>query len=205
MATPARPGPFAIDIRGVTTAVPQDAFFFPRLPSGTLVPSRGFGLDLGGHVYLFNVGPARVGIGANLLRMRGTASPPEPVRTGTTPPPANPIQATPDVRATVTTVAPQISLNFGSAAGWSYLSAGIGTAQITSSRSAFQTGAEETQENGSVSSINVGGGARWFAKTHLAFSFEIRVHMLAAGSGTATAPSTPATKLVTAGVGISIK
>ena len=77
-ATPDRPGPWVVDIRGTTVSLPQDAAFFPDIPSSTAVPSRGYGIDVGAHIYLLQLGPARLGIGGMLLRARGTASPGEP-------------------------------------------------------------------------------------------------------------------------------
>ena len=45
-----------------------------RSPTVGSVPSRGFGYDVGGHVYLFNLGPARLGLGVNVIGVRGTAT-----------------------------------------------------------------------------------------------------------------------------------
>ena len=151
-APPDRPGPYVIDIRGVTIGAPQGAAFYPPVPAGTVIPTRAFGFDVGGHVYLFQFGPARVGVGANLLRFRGTASP------ATTT-----VAAAPDMKTTTTTLAPQVSFNFGSSEGWSYLSAGFGTAHVNTARSSFDKGEALTHESGSLSSVNLGAGARWFA------------------------------------------
>jgi len=193
-----------IDVRGAATAIPSDGAFYPPVPSGTIVPSRGFGLDIGGHVYLFKLGPARIGIGASLLRARGTAS--EATPTGTT---SQTTPAKPDVAATVTSVAPQLSLNFGAADGWSYVSAGVGRAQVRSSTSAFGTGASAqpaaSVDGRSASSVNVGFGARWFTSSHVAFSFDVRFHMVSARSASGTAAATPKTTVTVGSVGISLK
>ena len=53
-----RPGPWVLDVRGVTSPVPTDPDYYPPL-AAVLVPERGFGVDVGAHVYLFNLGPAR--------------------------------------------------------------------------------------------------------------------------------------------------
>ena len=82
--------------------------------------------------------------------------------------------------ASLTTVAPQLSLNFGSSDGWSYLSAGYGRAQISGQRSAFAEGGTATQKR-SLPSINFGGGARWFTNDHLAVTFDIRFHRMSPG------------------------
>ena len=202
--TPDHPGPYAIDLRGATAAVPQSPGFFPAVPTGTLIPARGFGIDIGGHVYVASLGAARIGIGANLVRVRSTASPSESPSTST--PSTTPaLPTTPRVVATITTLAPQLSFNFGSSAGWSHVSLGYGRAHVKTSRSAFRTGAEAKRDSGGTSALNFGGGARWFFKTHLAFSFDLRFHMMSAGSADDTAPATPKATFVTATVGISLK
>jgi hypothetical protein len=203
-----RPGPYVIDVRGATVSLPRDAAFFPPIPSSTNVPSRGYGIELGGHVYLLQLGPARLGIGATFVRARGTATPGEPEEdsddrstTG--------LNTTPDVASLLTMVAPQMSLNFGSRAGWSYLSAGIGRAQLSTRTSSFvdededdEITAEELIDHGSRSAINFGGGARWFAKPRLAFSFDVRFYMVSAGRGE---EPTPRSTLLAAAVGVSLR
>lgn len=213
---PDRPGPYVIDVRGSTVGAPQAAGFYPAVPTGTLIPNRAYGFDLGGHVYLFQLGPARVGFGADLFRLRGAASPPEPVTSGsaTTPQatssPTPSAPTTPDITVSVATIAPQISLNFGTSTGWSYLSAGLGRGQVITERSAFDKGLAGRRESGSVTSQNFGGGARWFTSDHLAFTFDIRFHLLSPGEaqelepGTFV-PGTPRTRVVSASAGISLR
>lgn len=155
-AQTAPPGPWIIDLRGATTSLPTAASFFPGLPADTLVPARGFGFDVGAHVYLLTLGPSRVGVGANYVRTRGTAQ---------------------GVASTLQTLAPQVSFNFGTNRGWSYLGAGIGRASL---RMTVNRGSGDlTSESGGTSAINVGGGARWFLARHLAVGFDVRFHRLA--------------------------
>jgi hypothetical protein len=146
--TPGPPGPyFVVDVRGATSGIPTSIGLYPTVPEGGQVPSRGFGYDAGAHVYLFNLGGVRVGLGANVIGIRGTAA---------------------DADATMQIVAPQLSFNFGTSDGWSYLSLGAGTARV------------DAEETGSSSAINAGGGARWFIKRHLGVGFDIRLHRIAA-------------------------
>ena len=196
---PDPPGPYVIDVRGSTVGAPKSTRFYPRVPTGTLIPSRAFGLDLGAHVYLFRLGRARVGLGGDVFRLRGTAAPPTPASTTPSAP------TTPDMKVTITTIAPQISLNFGSSAGWSYVSAGLGKAQVISERSSFDKGQAARLESGQVTSQNFGGGARWFTSDHLAFTFDIRFHLLSPGKPLDAVPGTPRTRIVTASAGISIR
>lgn len=175
-----RPGPYVIDVRGTTISLPQDPSFYPPVSSTTAVPSRGWGIDAGAHVYPFQLGAARLGIGGMLLRARGTVS----------------FESQPAVAALVTTMTPQVSVNFGSRAGWSYLSAGIGRAQMTTRV------APRLLDSGTRSTVNFGGGARWFAKPRLAFTFDVRFHMVRAGGDVTP---TPGTTLVAASAGMSLR
>jgi hypothetical protein len=146
--TPGPPGPiFVVDVRGVTSGIPTSIGLYPTVPEGGSVPARGFGYDVGGHVYLFNLGSARVGLGVSVIGVRGTAT---------------------DATTTMNIVAPQLSFNFGSSDGWSYLSLGAGTARV------------DAEVSGSSSAINAGGGARWFIKRHIGVGFDLRLHRIAA-------------------------
>ena len=202
-----RPGPWVIDIRGTTVSLPNDAAFFPDVPASTAVPSRGYGLDAGAHIYLLQIGPARVGVGGVLLRARGTASPgssgdDEQRSSGG-------LKTTPDVAALLTIAGPQVSMNFGSRGGWSYLSVGAGLAKISTRTSSFADENDEDDvragqliDHGTRSTINFGGGARWFAKPRLAFSFDLRFHIIGAGGDDRP---TPRTTVVAASAGISLR
>jgi hypothetical protein len=140
---------------------------YPDVGDEFVVPARGFGFDVGAHVYLFNIGPTRLGLGVNLVHARGTAA---------------------DANATFQSVVPQLSFNFGSSDGWSYLSLGAGTARV------------DAVATGSSSSINAGGGARWFMNRHFGVGFDIRVHKIAA-DGDTMGQSTQ----MSASVGMSLK
>jgi hypothetical protein len=198
-----RPGPYVIDVRGTTVSLPNDPAFYPPVPASTTVPSRAYGIDAGAHVYLMQFGAARLGIGATYLRARGTASAAAPAPTSGASGSGAVPATTPAVAALATTIAPQISVNFGSRAGWSYLSAGIGRATITTRTSAFGTTPVRLLDSGTRSSVNVGGGARWFAKPRLAFSFDVRFHIVGAGGEVDAA--TPRTTLLAVSVGVSLR
>ena len=148
---PGPPGPFVFDIRGATSNMPSDQALFPDLSTDATVPARGFGGSVGGHFYAFQIGPGRLGLGVDALMVRGS---------------------TVDANSLLTSVDPQISLNFGTANGWSTLSGGVGVTRI----SANPGGVTE-----SVRSYNWGGGARWFINPHVGVGFDLRFHHLAAG------------------------
>ena len=183
--TPRPPGPFVIDIRGASLGLPQDAGFYPVLPETTQVPARGFGADIGAHVYFAQVGPGRLGAGVSLFQVRGTAGE--------------------QVSITTRLLAPQVSINFGTSQGWSYLSGGVGAGWL---RGRFDGGVpaiEDQRESGALMTFNVGGGARWFFTPHLAIGFDLRLHRLGAGAAGTDAPGTPAQFLGSASAGFSIK
>lgn len=199
---PGPPGPYVVDVRGATVALPEGTPFLPPVPSTALVPSRGFGVDAGGHVYFATWKQARVGAGASILVARGTA---------------------PDVFTTLRVLAPQVSLNFGTANGWSYLSAGIGGAHLESRRvtpsaaSSSTTTATTTTTTTATSTVdgtpvrlnvralNFGGGARWFVSSHMAVGFDIRMHKLAGGATKPSGTATPGAMLVAASAGLSFR
>jgi hypothetical protein len=166
-------------------------------------------VDVGAHFYPMQLGPARLGLGLSVMRIRGTASPETPSSaTGS----SATASTTPDVDSALTAINPQVSFNFGSSAGWSYLSAGLGGARVTSVTSSFLAegmapdltpGSEAN--SGFRRSTNIGAGARWFAKTRLAVSFDLRVYFVSGGSAEGTNPGTPRSTLTSASVGISVR
>ena len=164
---------YVIDLRGATSGLPKETAFFPGIPVETIVPARGFGFDVGGHLYVLRLGPSRLGFGANYLSVRGT---------------------TPGIVGNVRVLAPQVSFNFGNANGWSYLSAGLGRAWVTTRVDlASET---VTSESGALSATNYGGGARWFLARHLAIGFDVRFHRVS---------GPPKTNLFSASLGFSVR
>ena len=190
ITAPGSPGPFVVDVRGAIASSPRDAAIFPVVPVGTETPVFGIGAVVGAHVYPLRLGPMKVGIGASALRIRATASPTPPdSESGSSSSSATAVATTPDVDATFTSIAPELSLNFGSFQGWSYVSAGVGRAKLITGASAFGGGSSrvaatdaQVLDGGSRRSVNVGGGARWFTAAHLAFSFDLRLHIVSAGA-----------------------
>jgi hypothetical protein len=185
------PGPWALDVRGVTSPVPTDAAFYPPL-AATSVPSRGFGADFGAHVYLWNVKLARIGVGANFVVVRSAVRAPVSATEGE----PSDAAATQRVSLNMRMLAPQVSANFGTRDGWSYLSAGVGIASVATEAADVMPG---ENESGRLRVVNFGGGARWFITERLAFGFDVRAHRIAAGSGT------PKTSVFAVGAGLSIR
>lgn len=203
--TVTRPGPWVADVRGATSPVPEDGAFYPALDPSALIPQRGFGVDAGAHVYLIDVGVARLGIGASVLYLRSSTKPLEPVADPESP-------ADPPVGQGVTlslrTVSPQVSFNFGSRDGWSYLSAGVGATRVVTTTTGSLAG---RRASSGIRNMNFGGGARWFLKSHVAFTFDVRLHRWSSGTADAAASEpaapepTPRTLLLTVGAGLSFR
>ena len=191
--TPDPPGPYVLDVRGVSSGIPEGASFIPPLAADTPVPTRGVGFDVGVHVYAGRLGAARLGFGANLLSVRTEATPARatPSTTSSTPP-----TGPPGMHADMRTIAPQLSFNFGTADGWSYLSTGVGYTEVTARA---VDGADARRESGRLMTINAGGGARWFMTRRLAFGFDARLHRVAA------ADTMPSAMLFSISVGVSLR
>lgn len=196
------PGPYVIDIRGAMSGAPGDVSFYPAVPVAVRVPQRAFGLGLGAHVYALRLGVADLGFGVDMMRARGsaktTASETATSSTGGTVAAAG--AGTLTAAMTVTTIAPQLSFNFGARDGWSYLSAGYG-AGATRAEVNIPTsnggGAASRQRR--TAALNYGGGARWFLREHLAVGFDIRFHRLRGTNGA------PGTQMVNLSVGVSLR
>ena len=184
-------GPFVIDVRGSFVSVGQD----PELAvnrgfSPAQLAGSGLGLDIGGHVYLFRWRSTTFGVGASALFTSPSRSP------GLDDPDPN----GPTVKTRFTALSPQLSFNFGDGDGWSYLSGGLGRSRM----SIFvDDGAEPEQRH--AGTLNYGGGARWFIKPSLAFSFDVRVFAISPLAQTDTEPGSPRMTRMAFNVGVSIK
>ena len=202
LAQPKPPlGRFVVDLRGASAALPTVEGWTPVVPAGTVAPSRSLGIEVAAHVYPLRLRLLAIGLGASWLVAGGTTRP-APLTTGTTP--ATP--ALPELTTRLRSFAPQLSLNFGHALGWSYLSAGLGQSTVTSEASAVSVVALPARlEAEGVKTLNFGGGARWFINDHLGVGFDLRWHKLSLVAASATHPGAPRASLLTAGVGISVK
>jgi hypothetical protein len=186
-------GRFAADLRVAIPRFPDDEAIATALSvTKENLPGRGLGLSAGLHVYPLRMGKVTLGLGGELLLGRASRTL-EPAQEGGTPGPT--------VSGRITSLSPQISLNFGSRGGWSYLSGGVGFATFTIENEA----APVTSPDGRVRTINYGGGARWFAKEHLAFTFDLRFHRYDAQEASVRRPAYPAGRMTVLSAGISVK
>lgn len=173
------------DVRLVSATLPSGPGWTPGLPSGALVPGRGFGLEAGGHALIGRGRHRRLGVGVSGLVLQGRATGVDPAPTVTT---------------RFVAAAPHGSLNFGHAQGWSYLSLGVGLAKVTSD---YVGGAADPAGWGTV--FHYGGGARWFLNEHLAVSLDVRFWALTPRPESATRPRGPATTRVALGAGVAFR
>ena len=102
----------------------------------------------------------------------------------------------------MTTVAGQVSFNFGSRDGWSYLTAGYGNTRTRSQVSSEVLGPiihSVAVIKRHSPTINYGGGARWFIREHMAVGFDLRFHRIAAVG------SQPGTRVFALSAGLSVR
>lgn len=181
-----------VDLHGTFTRLPNDDLELAATRGISLaeLPGHALGADLALHLYPLSFRGMTFGVGGQVIYARGRQSPPE----------------TSAVLRPVTerfvSAAPQLSFNFGSGNGWSYLSGGLGRSvwQIIPDDGDPQTGDEEQ-----LKTINYGGGARWFIKKRLAFSFDVRFYAMNPGTGAFGFPGSPRTTLMVIGAGVSLK
>jgi hypothetical protein len=192
---PPRIGPFVIDLHGTVPRFPDD----PQLAAsrGLLVgelPGAGLGLHGGVHVYPFSWKAVTFGLGVDLTLARA--------RQGAVP--LSPVQRARPVTEDFSHAAPQLSFNFGSGDGWSYLSGGIGPAVWSVVEDGSDAAPPDTER---LQTINYGGGARWFTNRHMAFSVDVRFYAINPSTFLPETglPTSPRTTLLIIGAGVSLK
>ena len=184
---------FAVDARGTIPKFTRNL----RLAQSrgldvTELPGSGFGFDLDGHVYVFTWKAVTIGLGGQLTVARSHRS--ERVAGGEVVGRA--------VTERLTSISPQISFNFGTGDGWSYISGGIGPATWSVVPDAGSSLSSDTER---LQTINYGGGARWFAKPHVAFTFDVRFYAINPGTPVLGLPGSPRTTMLIFGAGVSVK
>ena len=196
-----RPIPrIALDLHGIIPVFPNDNAQLassrtvssepPRPLTVGELPGAGLGGRVAVHFYLFKWKAITFGIGGEAFSARSSSTPSDPTL-GFVP-----------VTERLTSADGQVSFNFGSAHGWSYLSGGIGRSQwsiIPAGQGAASADAE------TLPTTNYGGGAHWSIKRHLGFSLDVRLYEIQPGSATITALGSPRTRLLVFGAGIFLK
>jgi hypothetical protein len=182
---------FVVDLHGTVATFPSSDSNLAASRGLDLseLPGVGLGGDVAAHVYPFKYRAVTFGIGGRITRSRAHRTQPQE-------------STLRPVTERFTYVGPQLSFNFGTGAGWSYISAGIAASKwsVVPDGSTPQPPDEER-----LKTIDYGGGARWFAKPHLAFSFDLRFYAINPSSPTLALPAGPRTRLMVFGAGVSIK
>jgi hypothetical protein len=187
---PPRIGPYVVDLHATVPRFPQDPQLAASRGMDLLeLPGSGLGVQIGVHVYPIRWRGVTFGVGGEFATGRARHTP-----TAAALRPAT---------ERFTTLAPQLSFNFGTGNGWSYISGGLGRstwAVVPQGQEGFAADSEK------LKTINYGGGARWFMKTHLAFSFDVRFYAINPGTPFfAGALGSPRTTLLVIGAGVSVK
>jgi hypothetical protein len=188
------PGPLprvAIDLHGIIPVFPDDNAQLAASRGLTVgeLPGAGFGARAAVNVYLFRWKGVTVGIGGEVFAARSSSTPAEGTSFAV-------------VNERLSSADGQVSVNFGSAHGWSYLSGGIGQSQwsiVPAGQSSTSADVE------TLPTANYGGGAHWSIKRHLGFSLDVRVYEIKPGSPTSIGPGSPRTRLLVIGAGFFLK
>ncbi len=184
---------FVVDLHATVPRFPSDNSELADSRGMTLaeLPGRGWGLQGGIHLYPFRWRVITFGVGGEIALARSSQSPSSDA-------PATIRAATERFRS----IAPQLSFNFGNGNGWSYLSGGLGQ----STWAIVPEGQENyPPDSEPLKTINYGGGARWFIKPRLAFSFDVRLYAINPGAPFGGLPGSPRTTMMVIGAGVSVK
>jgi len=184
-------GLFAADVRVAFPGFKQTKGVADALGVQTLsLPKRGLGLVFGAHLYPVRRGVVTLGIGGEVMASRRSRTQETDDNT-----------AGPTVITRFSSVSPQISLNFGSKQGWSYISGGVGVGRLYSELESSTTTASADR----IQVINYGGGARWFTNRHTAVSMDLRFYAVNPQEASAGRPAQPRMTILTFSVGVGFK
>ncbi len=187
-------GGYVFDVRG--TLIPfarnvelADNRALPPLDT----PGRGFGYDVGGHVYVFRLLGITFGLGGSYH-----ASSAEQAPGARSADPDGPI-----LRKRFTALSSQLSFNFGHRNGWSYLSGGLGSSRLSLFPVDPLNPAEPNQR--SSNTLNYGGGMRWFLNDRVALSIDIRLYAISPLPQVEEVPGSPRMTQAAFNVGASFR
>ena len=184
-------GGYVFDLRGTLIPFQRNA---PLAEARGLpfldTPGPGFGYDLGGHVYLFGLRGITVGLGGSYHASRADQRPG-----------ARSVDPDgPTLRKRFSALSSQLSFNFGHRNGWSYVSGGLGSSRL----SLFPLNAAEPPQR-AASTLNYGGGMRWFLNARVAFTVDVRLYAISPLPPLADAPGSPRMTEVALNVGASFR
>jgi hypothetical protein len=193
LTTDRPPGPFAIDVRLAMPSFNTGSSLADPLGLRTdQLPGRGWGLDVGAHAYPLRGRRFALGVGAEIVRASGSKAP--------DPEDANAVHD-PTIETRFSALVPQVSLNFGTSRGWSYIGGGVAFM-----RRATGDVDAEVADWPRLMGIHYGGGARWFISSHVAFTFDMRFYRIPEQEAEGTeVPFQPKSRLFLMSAGLSFK
>jgi hypothetical protein len=187
-------GRFAVDARVALPRFPEDAATVTALGVTTdNLPGRGLGVAAGVTVYPARLGKVALGVGGEWLIFSRGSKTLDPATEGG--------PSGPTVTTRFSVLSPQVSLNFGGRNGWSYVSGGLGWASFTTELEAAPVADADERTR----AINYGGGARWFVKEHLAFTFDLRFYRIDPQDAATGRPAYGGRRMMVFSTGISLK
>jgi hypothetical protein len=185
-------GPFVVDVHGNVPMFGAESALAPsRGLSANELPGTGLGLDVAAHLYPVRWRAVTFGVGGRLFAGRARSGPSEgglPAQRGVT--------------ERFLAGAPELSFNFGTGNGWSYISGGLGLATWSIIADGSEPAPADLER---LRIVHYGAGARWFAKTHLAFAVDVRFYQNQPGASQLDLPPTPRSSHMVLGAGISLK
>jgi hypothetical protein len=189
---PPRIGPVVIDLHATVPKFPTEDQNLANSRGMTLteLPGRGLGVQIGAHLYVFRLKAITFGVGGEFVTSRASQTP------------SAGVASVRPAKERFTSLAPQLSFNFGTGHGWSYVSGGLGQSTWSITPQGLEGYAPDSEK---LKTINYGGGGRWFMKSHLAFSFDVRFYAINPGAASSEFPGSPRTTLLVIGAGVSLK
>jgi hypothetical protein len=182
------------DLRGFYSPLGQDPVTAANLGiAETALPGRGLGGVAALHLALVRRGKLALGLGGEALLARASRTPSVPTGSEALPGPA--------VHQRLEGLTAQLLVNFGTADGWSYVTAGTGPMRFGT----YLGDTPPAEPSPRKSALNMGGGARWFAKPHLAFTFDVRFYLTRPEVETPDYPGRQRNRLMILSAGLSIK
>ena len=187
------PGPFALDVRLAMPSFNTGSSLADPLGLRTdQLPGRGWGLDVGAHVYPVRGKRFALGVGADIVRASGSKAPDPEDETAV---------GDPTIETRFSALVPQVSLNFGTSRGWSYIGGGVAFM-----RRATGDVDAEVADWPRLMGIHYGGGARWFMSQHVAFNFDMRFYRIPEQEAEGTeVPFQPKSRMFLITAGLSFK
>ena len=181
---------FVADVRGAIPFLKQSVDTAASLfVNPEDLPSRGWGLVAGAHVYPIRAGGFALGVGGEWFVSRASRDQvdAEGEPTGVV------------IERRLDSLSAQLSLNFGHRGGWSYLSGGVGPLR-------FDTyDAANTPDGVWATTLNYGGGARWFTRQRLAAGFDVRFYVTRPSPATLVVGARAQQTVLVISVGISVR